>query len=173
MLLLLLQTNIFTFWLVACLNLKRLFMSETNRTRVTGVVYSLPAITSIGATNPAVRLFKYSKQTFEILDSITFISNLTEANKKGVMTFELEYSAKDQYNMKDLSAQSWYEQVWKVMNSEDPNTGATWKKFANYYNTNQRQQCSFAQIVDMSCYKLMMCGMLNMDYGNWQKCTGI
>ena len=142
-----------------------MFVDSKNRTRATGVMHALPAVTAFSGNNIAVRLFKYNLTTFDLVDSITFYCNLTAANKKGVMTFEFGYSAKDLYRIKDMSPQSWHN-IWRQMH--DPSSPA-WKGFASLFATNVgRVECGSQ--VDKSCHKYHICSMGNMDYENYSKC---
>lgn len=142
----------------------KLFFDTRNRSIPTGVLYSMPSVTCYSSTHPAVRLFKYNLTTFEILDSLTFIMNLTSANMRGEMIWEFEYSAKEQYKLPDLSAKSWYN-VWKEMHNTK---SVAWQSFARYYHTLRAHACGSP--ANEECVRYTLCSMGNMNYDSYKLC---
>eukprot|EP01105_Mastigella_eilhardi_P019550 TRINITY_DN4607_c0_g1_i2.p1 TRINITY_DN4607_c0_g1~~TRINITY_DN4607_c0_g1_i2.p1 ORF type:complete len:276 (-),score=55.53 TRINITY_DN4607_c0_g1_i2:42-869(-) len=53
--------------------------------------------------NPAVRLYHYDTDTFQILDYDQYWADLVAGNEQGELKWELLYSAKDYYGLPDLA----------------------------------------------------------------------
>lgn len=138
----------------------KLFMN-TNNTAATGVMFSFPAVTAYSNTNPAVKLVKYDKNTLDLIDIVTFYGNMTEANINGNMTWRIEYSAKNSYNIPDLSASSWFTILSQMKNP----TAAIWNTFLQYYGVLAPKGCPSAE-----CRKMTYCSMRHMDYNYYHSC---
>lgn len=66
-------------------------------------------MTTYDAMNPTYVIYKYNRKTGEILDYDAYWTDLTEANLHPEIkpVFTKYYSAKEEYNMEDLSLNSW------------------------------------------------------------------
>ncbi|KAL0237955.1 hypothetical protein GEMRC1_012429 [Eukaryota sp. GEM-RC1] len=64
--------------------------------------------------NPAVRLYRFNRTTGTILDYEQYYLNVSVANESEVAEWKLEYSARDAYKEKDMSAESSY-RIWKKL----------------------------------------------------------
>lgn len=72
-----------------------------------GVLLPGPSLTEgWPATNPALRLLEFDRDTFELLDVQTYTADLHAANKAGSLDWGLEYSFKDKFSMPDMSPAS-------------------------------------------------------------------
>jgi len=74
----------------------------------TGVVYVTPALMP-DDQDPSFRVYEYDTETFEISDILQFHASLPKINSEQKITFELTYSARDEYQLKDLSPASWWD----------------------------------------------------------------
>lgn len=88
----------------------RIVLSEDAKQAV-HVGYIAPAATPWQNHNPAVRLYSYDTDTYEIVDYTSFYANLTRANEIGKLVFQPEYSPLNAYSLRDLSPQSWLDFV--------------------------------------------------------------
>jgi hypothetical protein len=57
--------------------------------------------------NPALRKYHYNTSSFELLDFDQYYLNLTAANAGTDTQWQLEYSAKQAYGLRDFQPQSW------------------------------------------------------------------
>ncbi|KAL0236437.1 hypothetical protein GEMRC1_003019 [Eukaryota sp. GEM-RC1] len=67
-----------------------------------------------GGSNPGVRLYRFNRTTGTILDFEQYYLNVSAANESEVAEWKLEYSARDAYKEKDMSAASSY-RIWKKL----------------------------------------------------------
>lgn len=73
------------------------------------VAYLGPSVTPFTSLNPAFRIYKYSRKTYQLLNHYTYSFDLMEANKPGnEPQWYLLYDAKNTYGLKDMSANSWH-----------------------------------------------------------------
>ena len=68
------------------------------------VAFIAPSLTTYSDLNPAYRVYtidgNYEGSTFTVLDEDNYWVNITEANIKGELKFELEYNKKVKYPQK-------------------------------------------------------------------------
>jgi hypothetical protein len=76
-----------------------------------------------------MRLYKYNKKTFQLLDYEEFYGDLKAANQEGFIKFQKAYSFVDEYRVRDISPESLYH----VYNSFKSNTTLfnNYVKFSN------------------------------------------
>lgn len=96
----------------------------------TGIVWIGPSLTEgWPAANPGIRQYLYSadgtssRARYAITDSLTYTTDLLEANKAGHVTWRMEYSMRQTYNMSDLTARSWLAVVERMRTDSK-----TWEK---------------------------------------------
>ena len=65
----------------------------------------------VGANNPGIRLFKYSKTDRILRDWEQFYLDLSKVDEEDVPIWEKQYNASESYNLNDLSADSMHELV--------------------------------------------------------------
>lgn len=63
--------------------------------------------------NPGVRLYKYDKSNFQLLDYTEFFTDIGEANRNGKVEWKISYSFLEEYGMKELSPKSLLELLEK------------------------------------------------------------
>ncbi len=147
-----------------------MFKDTKTYTNVTSVAIILPAVTAFSATNPAARLFKIHNETFELLDMVTFYSNLTEANTSGQMTWKIEYSYKQAYNMADFSMPSWnllLQQLQKGSVQPSSPEASMFAQFMSHYYVLYK-----GGSWDRSTSQKHFCSMANIDFKHWFACSG-
>jgi Ca2+-binding EF-hand superfamily protein len=99
--------------------------------------------------NSAIRLYKYNKRTYELLDYEEFISDIKENNLRGSLDYKLSYSFKNEYNSDGLSPTS----VLRVINSFKTNN-TLWNKYllntaTKYYQPVCENDCRVQRIDSM------------------------
>lgn len=141
----------------------RVFTDTKTHTQATGVAFITPALTSYGDQFPSVRLYEYDLNTYELLDMKTYFGNITEANIKGSITWRLEYSARDAYNMMDLKPASWLKLAHQL--KTDP---VQWNKFDMYYYVMYRKSvsCAFGSY----CHKQNICAITCAETVHYAHC---
>ena len=92
----------------------QIYMDYATNSVPISIAFISPSVTPYTEKNPSFRVYSYDKTSFEILDYDQFIVNLTEANTKNEVTWQLEYNAKSAYLLPTLNAESYYD---LVMNS--------------------------------------------------------
>ena len=119
--------------------------------QVFGPVLITPSVTTFPQQNPSFRVYTIDSETFEMLDYDQYFLNITKANilaREGKLPqFELNYSARELYQLKDLSAESWWDLVQRFK------TNST--LFMEYFaNVNAR---SVTTACDADCRKKYIC----------------
>ncbi|KAL5004230.1 hypothetical protein ScPMuIL_017686 [Solemya velum] len=84
----------------------------------TGVSFIAPSVTPFGGTNPSFRVYYLDEITHELLDYDQYRMNLDAANDGSPMV-ELVYSAMDEYDLPDMSAQSWHDFTNRLLEDDD------------------------------------------------------
>jgi len=116
----------------------------------TSVIYVAPSVTTLTNHNPAFRIYEYNSQ-FELLNYHQFIANLTLANQINRPTWFLEYSAVEEYKLKDMSPSSWLDLVNRF--ETDDNLFQRW--FLNHFTLTRSVKC------EGECKKDSICNMLS------------
>jgi len=110
-------------------NIKETFWGHTHHDAFilwndTGHGYIAPSVVPDGNMNPSVRVYEYDVDT--ITDYYQYHLNLYDANM-GAGQFELSYSAKELYELNDLSYNSWNELYYRLL------TNTTLQQYYYYY----------------------------------------
>jgi sphingomyelin phosphodiesterase len=140
----------------------RLVMDKATGAQAKHIGFITPSVTTWTEQQPSVRLFKLNKTTYELVDVVTFISNVTQANIDGFMTFKQEYSAKETYNLSDLSPASWY----RVANQFVTND-TVWNTFSSLYFNNMARICSAS---DKKCRLKHYCNTVTTQVERYADC---
>jgi len=106
-------------------------------------------LTAGSGKNSAVRLWKYDKTTFALLDYEEWIANIAEANKNGKVEFKKGYTFTSEYGVRDVSVESMF-QAWKNLGSNDQH----WNKYLYNYRSqytprNCQGECRRATLAEM------------------------
>ncbi|KAI6654603.1 hypothetical protein LOD99_999 [Oopsacas minuta] len=130
-----------------------------------GSILITPSITTFAHQNPSFRIYSMDPTTYEILDYEQYFLNLTKANviaKEGkTPQFELNYSAKKLYGMKDLSPDSW----WSLVNRFKTNSTLLLKYVDNVYARSKVPSC------DANCKKMTICECEYTNYLDAEECS--
>ena len=123
-----------------------------------------PSVTTFAHQNPSFRVYSMNSTTFEIIDYEQYFLNLTKANslaKQGkTPQFELNYSARKLYRMKDLSPDSWLD----LANRFKTNSTLLLQYVDNMYARSKVPSCS------TECKKVTICECENTDPHEAIKC---
>jgi len=127
-------------------------VSDTNEALT--MLYVAPSVTTFYARNPSFRVYQYNTTSFEVVDYYQFFFNMTKANSEDTEpTWELSYSAKSQYQLYDLSANSWL-QLAEDLTSNNTLWQTWWDNFNTKVPTGQCQG---------SCRTGYICSMQNAN----------
>jgi hypothetical protein len=115
-----------------------------------------------GANNPAFRIYSYSStKTWELQDIFTYYVNLTELNRDPTTKWQLEYSFKNAYSLKDFSAKS-IDDLVSRFNTNDTLYQQYLKYNSVLYATN-RQDTPMEK-------SAQICSLSHADYVAYRKC---
>ncbi|XP_019855307.1 PREDICTED: sphingomyelin phosphodiesterase-like [Amphimedon queenslandica] len=97
---------------------------ETSSTpRPYGVWYNGPSVTTFKCQNAGYRVYtvdgNYNESSRQVLDHDTYILNITDANLTNKPKWIHEYSAKDAYNMTNLTPDSWLSLLKEFLTNND------------------------------------------------------
>jgi len=114
-----------------------------------------------GSNNPAVRLYKYSRQTRRIVDYMQYFLNLTAANAAGHDSWTVEYRATEAYGISAVDAASLGQVLqWFV---EDPSD-----LFDRYYRYNS-VSCNLSACTGQ-CKKEQVCAAAEVEFDKYSQC---
>uniref|UniRef100_A0A0N4ZPK3 Sphingomyelin phosphodiesterase n=1 Tax=Parastrongyloides trichosuri TaxID=131310 RepID=A0A0N4ZPK3_PARTI len=135
-------------------------MNDIN-TKPTNVLYYAPSITSFVNLNPAYRIYEIENYGgYHIVDHSTYYYNLsTKRSKEEKPTSELLYTAKGEYNLPDLSPDSWNNLISKI--ESDPEM---YDKFISNYARNKKFICN------ESCKKEALCSLRRGHHNDSKLC---
>ena len=129
-----------------------------------GSVLVTPSVTTFAHQNPSFRIYSMDASTYELLDYDQYFLNITKANelaKEGkTPEFEINYSAKDFYGLKDLSAESWL----GLANRFKTNSTLFLQYVDNMYARSKVPSC------DADCKKRTICQCENASLVEALKC---
>jgi sphingomyelin phosphodiesterase len=111
--------------------------------------------------NPTVRLYKYDADNFKLLDYEDFYIPLSEANRDGKIVWKSLYKFTEEYNVPDLSSESFTKVYQSFQNSD-----VDFKK----YLYNFRSRVSEPQPCTGSCKKNKLCGMISPTAARLEEC---
>uniref|UniRef100_A0A1X7UA88 Saposin B-type domain-containing protein n=1 Tax=Amphimedon queenslandica TaxID=400682 RepID=A0A1X7UA88_AMPQE len=141
---------------------------ETSSTpRPYSVWYDGPSVTPITNFNPGYRVYtvdgNYNESSRQVLDHDTYILNITDANLTNKPKWIHEYSAKDAYNMTNLSPDSWLSLLKEFLTNND-----LFLKYYHYISKSfdMESQCSG------DCQHSTICSCLS-TFSNISACDAI
>jgi len=130
-------------------------------------MFLAPAVTpwystlpGVGSNNPAVRLYKYSRQTRHVVDYTQYFLNLTAADTAGLDNWTVEYHATEAYGISAINAQSLSDLVKKFADDSD--------LFTRYYHYNSVSH-------DLSnctglCKNQQICAASEVEFERYSQC---
>ncbi|XP_003391045.3 PREDICTED: sphingomyelin phosphodiesterase-like, partial [Amphimedon queenslandica] len=131
------------------------------------VVYIGPSVTSMTELNPGFRIYtvdgNYNESSRQVLDHDTYILNITDANLTNKPKWIHEYSAKDAYNMTNLTPDSWLSLLKECLTNNN-----LFLKYYHYISKsfNMESQCSG------HCQHSTICSCLS-TFSNISACDAI
>ncbi|KAF2354919.1 Calcineurin-like phosphoesterase domain ApaH type [Trinorchestia longiramus] len=141
-----------------------------NSTRPTSVVYIAPSATTFREHSPSFRTFTVdggegSESSWTVVDHHTYTANLTIANlPDNILEFELRYKAREEFNMSDLSPQSWSDLV-EVMAQNQTMFNKHMRFKHNYWaEPTEINDC------DRECKTKSLCFLVTGDSSNKEPC---
>ncbi|VDP01288.1 unnamed protein product [Heligmosomoides polygyrus] len=120
-----------------------------------GVLYAAPSVTTFAGLNPAYRIYEidYTDQ-FKVVDIKNYFADLEKADSGRSPTWELLYSTKAEYDMEDLSPESWNSLIQSIIEI---------KKTSNRFLRNAFRVANPS--CDNACRKDLLCS-LRMGHHN-------
>ncbi|XP_019855309.1 PREDICTED: sphingomyelin phosphodiesterase-like isoform X3 [Amphimedon queenslandica] len=108
-----------------------------------GILYLGPSVTTYTEQNPGYRIYtvdgNYNGSSRQVLDHDTYILNITDANLTNKPKWIHEYSAKDAYNMTNLTPDSWLSLLKEFLKNN-----TLFLKYYHYFfkSYNMESQCN-------------------------------
>ncbi|XP_046336080.2 sphingomyelin phosphodiesterase-like [Haliotis rufescens] len=99
------------------------FYDDVNFTRPTSIGYVMGGVTTRGDMNPSYRIYtmdgNYKTSSWAVLDFETYYTDIATANK-GVAApvWQLEYTAKSDYNMTGLYPRDWSDLIYRMRDDD-------------------------------------------------------
>ncbi|XP_019863913.1 PREDICTED: sphingomyelin phosphodiesterase-like [Amphimedon queenslandica] len=88
-----------------------------------GILYLGPSVTTYSYQNAGYRIYtvdgNYNESSRQVLDHDTYILNITDANLTNKPKWIHEYSAKDAYNMTNLTPDGWLSLLKEFLTNND------------------------------------------------------
>ncbi|KAM9983436.1 hypothetical protein ACTFIY_000171 [Dictyostelium cf. discoideum] len=139
------------------------FSDVATHTIPTGMNYIVPSLTTYQNHEPGYRIYQFDYSTNQIVNYYQYHANITEANETGSLNFQLTYSAKELYNMDDLSPASWT----KVANQMKTNSTMFNSYFENLSSSPIKESC------DQACQTKWICQIFGITSSEFDKCYGV
>ncbi|KYQ91360.1 sphingomyelinase [Tieghemostelium lacteum] len=129
-----------------------------------GVNYIAPSMTTYQNHEPGFRIYEYDYSLNQVTNYYQYHANISDANLYGQLNFTLSYSAKELYDMPDLTSNSWF-QVANHLRSDD-------QMFNNYYNflsnhPNGQTPCTG------ECRDKVICEIFGITSFQFDQCMGV
>jgi len=131
-----------------------LFYSLEDPWRPSSIAYVAPSVTPYYDVNPGYRIYTvdgdYKGSTRAVLDHETWVTDLGEANRlrSPELTWYKLYTAKEAYNLKDLSPSSWEDLVMSMYKN---------KRLFNMYYRFYNKNSPVAPPCDEECTTRLLC----------------
>ncbi|CAM0138790.1 unnamed protein product [Umbelopsis sp. WA50703] len=133
---------------------------EKTASNAISTAYLAPAITPFSKMNPGFRVYKVDAETFEVIDSLTYIADLDNVNEWGDEgpNWHLEYSAREAYSSsraqlapKEPLSPAWWHNVTEAFEDTD----SMFEKYYQYRSKSSplRPDC------DQACRTNLICGI--------------
>ncbi|KAI4873149.1 hypothetical protein NFI96_014566 [Prochilodus magdalenae] len=131
-------------------------------------VFVAPAVTPIKSVlepysnNPSVRMYLYDPQGYGLQDIWQYYLNLTEANKKEVPEWSLEYVMTEAYGIKDIQPQSLHE---LALTFEAPQS-KTFQKYFTHFMVSYDDSIT----CEDDCKTVQVCSVRFLDRESYSQC---
>lgn len=141
--------------------------SLIDRESPAGVISITPSLTTFSNQNPSFRIYEVDKETLFPVDYHQYRLVLSQANMNLSRNpkFDLVYSAKNFYDMQDLSPASYA----KLAQQLRDDSNILYEYYLNYYASyhGEIQEC------DEVCANQLICGALHSVFDDYAKCAGV
>ncbi|KAF2879438.1 hypothetical protein ILUMI_26738 [Ignelater luminosus] len=127
-----------------------------------------PRRTTDGPNNPGLRLYKFDKDTGQVLDYTQYYLDLSNANTKGEAEWTVEYNFSSYYGITNITPLSLHNLAEKLTQlSPSDNTA-----FSRYYRANSVRMYdgSTNHGCDLSCAHNHYCAITRIDYHEHEDC---
>jgi len=114
--------------------------------RPTNVMYVAPSVTTFSWRMPTYRVYTVDSISFEVLETETYMLNLTEANLTNKTEWKLEYTATEAYNLQSLYPSDWNNLLQRFIQNETFFD----ETYSRYFDRNDNQ-------CDQKCYFTRLC----------------
>ena len=125
----------------------------------------------VGANNPGVRLFKYDRNDFTLLDWEQFYLDLSKVGEEDVPIWESQYQASESYKLSDLSAISMDKLVQSFKATDSPTFDLYYLHNSVNYDTSkctgkckQSHLCAITEVGRDSYNECLESGAVDMKY---------
>uniref|UniRef100_A0AAR2IQL2 Acid sphingomyelinase-like phosphodiesterase n=1 Tax=Pygocentrus nattereri TaxID=42514 RepID=A0AAR2IQL2_PYGNA len=131
-------------------------------------IFVAPAVTPIKSpleqysNNPAVRMYLYNPQDYSLQDLWQYYLNLTEANKKEMPIWSLEYIMTEAFGIKDIQPQSLHE---LALTFEMPQSKA-FQKYFTYFMVSYNETIT----CEDDCKMVQVCSVHFLDRESYSWC---
>jgi sphingomyelin phosphodiesterase len=145
-----------------------LFYEDMNDpfSKAINVLYTAPSVTTFEDLNPAYRIYTVEGDVegskHDILEYETHFFNLSKAEEGHEPNWELLYNAKDEYNMPNLSPESW-QKVSEKLRTNLP----FYEKFLKNYARRDDYRC------DLECRHELLCSMRASHHNRTALCADV
>lgn len=136
-----------------------------------GVLFLAPAVTpwnsslaGVGANNPSIRLYTYNRKDGTVLNYQQYYLNLASLIK-GTANWTLEYDAKKDYNVVDLSPKS----MLNLALSFNSDNSVMFSKYLTYNSVSQ----AVNPACDLNCKMVHICSITELERMNFDLCKTV
>lgn len=136
-----------------------------------GVLFLAPAVTpwnsslaGVGANNPSIRLYTYNRKDGTVLNYQQYYLNLASLIK-GTANWTLEYDAKKDYNVGDLSPKS----MLNLALSFNSDNSVMFSKYLTYNSVSQ----AVNPVCDLDCKMVHICSITELERMNFDLCKTV
>lgn len=133
-------------------------------------MFLAPAVTpwfstmpGVGSNNPAIRLYKYSRQTGQVVDYTQYFLNLSAANIAGRDNWTVEYRATEAYGISAVDAASLSKLLQQFAN--DSQSPVLFNRYYRYNSVSRNLSDCTGQ-----CKQQQICAASDVELGSYSQC---
>ncbi|XP_050400269.1 sphingomyelin phosphodiesterase A [Patella vulgata] len=139
-----------------------MILPDPTESITSGVAFIAPSVTTFMGQNPAYRIYHLDPVTFVPVDYDQYYLNITKANADHNPVVEKLYSAKEEYQLKDLSPQSFLELSKRFKSNET---------LVQRYLRNMYAGSDAMGDCDIGCKHITICETLSSSLTAWLTCV--
>ncbi|KAK6188840.1 hypothetical protein SNE40_004938 [Patella caerulea] len=139
-----------------------MILPDPTEPKASGVVFIAPSVTTFTGQNPAYRIYHLDPVTFVAVDYDQYYLNITKANANHNPVVEKLYSAKEEYQLKDLGPQSFLDLSIRFRSNE-----TLFQRYLRnmYAGSGANSDC------DTGCKDITICETLSSSVTSWLTCV--